>query len=41
MDGLVIFLMATGATLVLGWLALGYGVDSRDGFDDRAHTMSR
>ena len=41
MDGLMIFLMATGAMLALGSLALGYGSDSREGFDDRAHTIGR
>ncbi|HEX5823995.1 MAG TPA: hypothetical protein VFY18_05975 [Candidatus Limnocylindrales bacterium] len=41
MDGLVIFLMASGAMLVLGMLAAGYGVDSREGIDDLAHTIGR
>lgn len=41
MDGLMILLMATGAMLVLGSLALGYGLDSRESFDDRAHTIGR
>lgn len=41
MDGLVIFVMVTGAMLVLGLLAAGYGVDSREGIDDLAHTTGR
>ena len=34
MDGMLVFLVATGLLLALAMLAMAYGIDSRDGIAD-------